>query len=135
MRFSDAITSLEVEVPAGTVLVSKTDLHGKITFVNQAFIDISGFSEEELIGAPHKIVRHPDMPKQAFADLWATAKAGEPWEGPGKKHCKAGSFYWVLANVTPVIEQGETIGFISIRCRPDHAQIEQAGKVYARFRE
>src|ERR1700761_3355832 len=112
MRFSDAITAVEVEVPEGAVLVSKTDLHGRITFVNQAFVDISGYSEEELVGAPHKIVRHPDMPKPAFADLWATVRTGRPWEGLVKNRCKNGSFYWVLANVTPVVENGETVGFI-----------------------
>src|ERR1700761_9048843 len=114
MRLSDAIGALEVEVPAETVLVSKTDLHGRVTFVNQAFVDISGYSEEELVGAPHKIVRHPDMPKPAFADLWATVRTGRPWEGLVKNRCKNGSFYWGLANAPPVVEDGGTGGFLSI---------------------
>ncbi len=135
MRLSDAISALEVEVPAETVLVSKTDLHGRITFVNQAFVEISGYSEEELMGAPHKIVRHPDMPKPAFADLWATVRAGRPWEGLVKNRCKNGSFYWVLANVTPLVENGETVGFISIRCRPDRQQVQAAETLYRTMRE
>src|SRR5579859_80786 len=135
MRHGDAISAIEVEVPEGTVLVSKTDLHGRITFVNQAFIDISGYSEAELVGAPHKIVRHPDMPKEAFADLWATIKEGRPWEGLVKNRRKDGSFYWVLANVTPLVENGETAGYISIRCRPDKRQVEEANAFYVMLRE
>lgn len=135
MRYNDAITAIEVEVPDGVVLVSKTDLHGKIKFVNQAFVDVSGYTEQELVGAPHKIVRHPHMPSEAFADLWATVKAGEPWEGLVKNRCKDGSFYWVLANVTPIIEQGETVGYVSIRCRADRLQVEEAERVYAALRE
>jgi len=135
MRHGDAFTAIEVEVPEETVLVSKTDLHGRITFVNEAFVEISGYSEAELIGAPHKIVRHPEMPKQAFADLWATVRAGRPWEGLVKNRRKDGAFYWVLANVTPIVEKGEVVGYISIRCRPDRRQVEEAGALYAALRE
>jgi len=84
MRINEPVTNREVEVPADRPLVSRTDTGGRIVFVNKAFIDVSGFTAEELIGAPHNIVRHPDMPQAAFADLWATIRQGHPWEGTVK---------------------------------------------------
>ena len=112
------------------MLVSKTDLAGRITFVNQAFVDISGFCEEELMGAPHNLLRHPHMPAVAFADLWNTIKAGRPWEGIVKNRAKSGDHYWVRANVTPEIENGEITGYISIRCAPSRAEIQAAEGLY-----
>ncbi len=116
------------------MLVSRTDPGGRITFVNKAFVDISGFSEEELLGAPHNLVRHPHMPKEAFADLWATVKQGRPWEGLVKNRTKTGDFYWVRANVTPVIEDGRITEYISIRSKPSRAQIAAADQLYAAVR-
>jgi PAS domain S-box-containing protein len=135
MRINEPITDREVELPEDDLLVSKTDLGGKITFVNKAFEAISGFSREELMGAPHNIVRHPHMPKEAFADLWATVKQGRPWEGLVKNRTKSGGFYWVRANVTPVTEDGKVVGFVSIRSRPTRAQVAEAEEIYRQFRE
>ncbi|MBI3444068.1 MAG: PAS domain-containing protein [Magnetospirillum sp.] len=130
MRVNEPITNREIKLPEGTILVSKTDLAGRITFVNQAFIEMSGFTEEELIGAPHNLVRHPHMPAVAFADLWKTIKAGKPWEGIVKNRAKSGDHYWVRANATPEVENGEITGYISIRSAPTRAQIEAAERIY-----
>src|SRR5690349_2477722 len=113
MRDNGPITDREVEMGDGVMLVSGTDAAGRISFANQAFVDISGFSEPELVGSPHNIVRHPHMPEAAFADLWATIKAGNPWDGLVKNRTKNGDFYWVRANVTPVVEGGQITGYIS----------------------
>ncbi len=134
MRDNGPITSREVELKSGDLLVSRTDAGGRITFVNQAFIDISGFTEDELMGAPHNLVRHPHMPKEAFADLWATIKSGKPWEGFVKNRTKTGDYYWVRANITPIMEDGETVGYVSIRSKPGRAQVAEAERVYALFR-
>jgi PAS domain S-box-containing protein len=96
------VTSTEYQFKADALIVSKTDTKGKITQVNDQFIEISGFTEEELIGKPHNIVRHPDMPAEAFGDLWSTLKAGKPWTGAVKNRRKNGDYYWVLASATPV---------------------------------
>jgi aerotaxis receptor len=93
MRVNQPITTREIHFPADAPLVSRTDPGGRITFVNRAFIAVSGFTQDELIGSPHNLVRHPDMPKEAFADLWSTLKAGRPWEGMVKNRTKTGDFY------------------------------------------
>ncbi|WP_158283972.1 methyl-accepting chemotaxis protein [Azospirillum sp. TSO22-1] len=134
MRDNGPITNREVELGDGDLIVSRTDPKGKITFVNKTFVDISGFSEEELIGAPHNILRHPHMPAGAFADLWATIKAGRPWEGLVKNRTKSGDHYWVRANVTPTLENGQITGYISIRSKPSRAQIAEAERIYELFR-
>lgn len=135
MRDNGAVTGREIELGNEDHLVSRTDKGGRITFVNQAFIDISGFSEEELLGAPHNLVRHPGMPKEAFHDLWETIKSGQPWEGLVKNRCKNGDHYWVRANVTPLSEDGEIAGFISIRTKPSRAEIAAAEAAYAAIRD
>ncbi len=134
MRVNEPVTNHEVFLPEGETIVSRTDAGGRITFVNKAFLDISGFTAEELIGAPHNIVRHPDMPREGFADLWKTIKAGRPWEGLVKNRTKSGDFYWVQANVTPVIEDGRITGYISIRLRPPREKVLAAEAAYARIR-
>ena len=131
MRRNEPVTQHEVIVPDGEPLVSRTDTGGRITFVNRTFVNVSGFTEDELLGAPHNTVRHPAMPQAAFASLWATIKAGRPWDGLVKNRTKSGDFYWVRANVTPVIENGEVTGFISIRSKPARAQIAAAEIAYA----
>jgi len=134
MRDNGPVTNHEVLIPEDEPLVSRTDPGGRIVFVNEAFVKISGFERAELIGAPHNIVRHPGMPKQAFADLWSTVKAGRPWEGLVKNRTKTGDFYWVRANVTPVIEAGKLEGFVSIRSRPSRPEVAAAEAAYARLR-
>jgi PAS domain S-box-containing protein len=115
MKNNQPVTQREIAFPPNTYLVSRTDLKGIITYANDAFVDISGFSREELIGSSHNIVRHPDMPQAAFADLWATVKQGLPWRGLVKNRCKNGDFYWVDAFVTPIKQDGRTIGYQSVR--------------------
>ncbi|GEO38491.1 PAS domain S-box-containing protein [Skermanella aerolata] len=133
MRNNGPVINQEVELDEGDLLVSRTNAGGTITFVNKKFVEISEFSEQELVGAPHNIVRHPDMPVEAFADLWATINDGKPWEGLVKNRTKSGKYYWVRANVTPLIEDGEISGFISIRSKPARAQVEAADQAYARI--
>ena len=135
MRVNEPITPNEQDVPDGQPLVSRTDPAGRITFVNRTFTAVSGYSEAELLGAPHNLVRHPHMPPAAFANLWATIKAGNPWDGLVKNRTKTGDFYWVRANVTPVIEGGRVTGYISIRSKPTRAQIDNAERSYAAIRE
>ena len=135
MRVNEPITDREIVMEDGVLLVSRTDTGGRITFVNKAFVDISGYTEAELIGAPHNLIRHPHMPKEAFADLWATIKDGRPWEGLVKNRTKSGDFYWVRANVTPVIEEGKVTGFISIRTKPSREQVAATERLYADIRE
>src|SRR5580698_5919189 len=131
MRLNEQINSIETEVTGDAPLVSRTDPAGRIAFANHVFVDVSGFTEEELIGAPHNIVRHPHMPAQAFANLWATIKAGRPWDGLVKNRSKSGDFYWVRANVTPVIENSQVTGYISIRSRPARDAVAAAERSYA----
>ena len=134
MRVNEPITGHEVEMPDNELLVSRTDAAGRITFVNAAFTAISGYSEAELIGAPHNLIRHPHMPPEAFADLWATIEAGRPWEGFVKNRAKNGDYYWVRANVTPVTEDGRITGYISIRFKPSRQQVAAVDRLYASFR-
>ncbi|MCE3604149.1 methyl-accepting chemotaxis protein [Massilia sp. P8910] len=135
MRNNLPVTGIEYELREGQSIVSKTDTKGIITYVNASFIEVSGFAEDELVGKPHNLVRHPDMPADAFADLWRSMKAGRPWTGVVKNRRKNGDFYWVVANVTPVKENGQVAGFMSVRTRPTRAQIEGAGALYKRFKE
>jgi methyl-accepting chemotaxis protein/aerotaxis receptor len=135
MRVNEPVTDQEVLLPDGELLVSRTDTGGRIEFANKAFVDISGFSEQELFGAPHNIVRHPDMPKEAFQDLWATIKSGQSWEGLVKNRTKTGDFYWVRANVTPIMEDGKPAGFISIRSKPSREDVAAAETLYASMRQ
>ncbi len=133
MRSNLPVTAVEHELSEGAFIVSTTDPHGTITFVNDEFVRVSGFSREELLGQPHNLVRHPDMPAGAFADLWSTVKAGRPWQGFVKNRCKNGDFYWVDANVTPVREEGAIIGYVSIRSKPSRSQVGEAELLYGRM--
>jgi methyl-accepting chemotaxis protein len=135
MRINQPVTDNEVKIHENTLIVSKTDLKGRITYVNRDFLEVSGFSEKELIGEPHNIVRHPDMPVEAFQDLWDTLKAGRPWTGYVKNRCKNGDYYWVLANATPIWENGEIAGYMSVRRKPDPATVVQVEELYRKFRE
>ncbi len=135
MRTNLPVTQNEVNLTDGTLIVSKTDLKGRITYINRDFLDVSGFTEQELIGEPHNIVRHPDMPAEAFEDLWNTLKEGRPWTGYVKNRCKNGDFYWVLANATPIWEGGQVAGYMSVRRKADPAAVAQADAIYRKFRE
>ena len=112
-------------------IISQTDLKGKITFYNDAFLQISGFSKSELKGVSHSILRHPDMPKEAFAELWKNLSSGKPWMGLVKNKCKNGDFYWVCAYVSPIFDKnGEITGYQSVRVAPERDQIQRAEKIY-----
>jgi aerotaxis receptor len=120
----------EVEFPADEQLVSTTDLRGVITYANPAFCRIAGYPVEELVGHNHNLVRHPDMPKAAFADLWARLKEGKPWRGMVKNRCKDGRYYWVDAYVTPIYEGGIVSGYQSVRCKPEPQLKRVANQTY-----
>lgn len=135
MRKNYPITQVETRVRADQYLISKTDTRGIITYANPAFIEISGFSHEELVGQPHNIIRHPDMPPAAFKDLWDTLQAGKPWTGMVKNRRKDGGYYWVLANATPIVENGEVTGYASVRTSPTREQIEEAEALYQSINE
>ncbi|WP_411877563.1 methyl-accepting chemotaxis protein [Polaromonas sp. YR568] len=135
MRTNLPVTQLEVALRKADSIVSKTDLSGNIQYINPYFVEVSGFSEAELMGAPQNIIRHPDMPKEAFADMWATLKRGVPWTGLVKNRCKNGDHYWVLANVTPIRENGKAVGYMSVRTVPGQAEVRAVEGVYRQFRE
>jgi aerotaxis receptor len=130
MRSNLPVTHVEYVLADTDVIVSKTDLHGNITYVNRDFVRISGFGEDELIGAPQNIVRHPDMPAEAFADLWRTIQSGKAWTGLVKNRCKNGDHYWVEASAAPVIENGKITGYASIRLKPGREQVQAAEGAY-----
>ncbi|MBP8169262.1 MAG: Cache 3/Cache 2 fusion domain-containing protein [Azonexus sp.] len=135
MRNNLPVTNVEIQLDAHTLIVSKTDLKGQITYINKDFIDISGFTEAELIGQPHNIVRHPDMPVEAYIDMWADLKDGRPWTGLVKNRCKNGDHYWVAANATPLRENGQVVGFMSVRRKVSPQQIQAADAAYRAIRE
>ena len=135
MKMNLPVTSNEKILDDNALIVTKTDLKGQITYVNRDFIDISGYSEQELMGEPHNMVRHPDMPPEAFKDLWDTLKQGRPWTGYVKNRCKNGDFYWVLANAALIVEQGKVSGYISVRRKADPKVTAKVGEVYRQFRE
>jgi PAS domain S-box-containing protein len=134
MRMNLPVTTNEYPLSDDTLIVSKTDTKGKLTYFNDQFVAASGFTEEELMGQPHNIVRHPDMPPEAFADLWDTLKAGKPWAGAVKNRRKNGDFYWVLASATPIFENGTVTGYMSIRTKLPAEQRAEAEHVYALLR-
>ena len=135
MKTNLPITQSEVKFPEGHYIVSRTDLKGTITYANETFINVSGFTREELIGKNHNIVRHPDMLPAAFAWLWDTIKKGRPWRGMVKNRCKNGDFYWVDALVVPVMKNKEIIGYMSVRHEPTRQQIAEAEAFYQKMKE
>ena len=118
MKINEPCTDHEVKLRKDQELVTKTNLKGIITYTNPDFVEVSGFTEAELVGQNHNIVRHPDMPVEAFKDLWDTLKLGRPWNKLVKNRCKNGDYYWVKANVTPVFSNGEIVEYMSVRTRP-----------------
>ena len=123
-------TEIETPYPDGKLIVSTTTPDGIITHVNQSFIEMSGFSEEELIGAPHSILRHPDMPPAAFKDLWDTVDTGVKWQGFVKNLRKGGGYYWVKATVIPNIRNDKLTGYTSVRRKPSRTKVDECIKLY-----
>lgn len=130
MRLNHPITNDETEVLEDQYLISKTDLKGRITFCNPTFTQISGFTHEELMGKPHNIVRHPDMPPAIFKEMWETLEARKPWVGVVKNRRKEGGFYWVLATAMPIIQNGQCVGYASVRVKPRPEQVRAAEAFY-----
>ena len=134
MRMNLPVSHQEYVYPEGMTLVSTTDLQSRITYCNPAFIEVSGYTRDELIGQPHNLIRHPDMPSEAFRDLWATVQSGQPWSGMVKNRRKNGDHYWVVANVTPIQSDGQVTGYMSVRTRPTRAQVDAAEGLYVTMR-
>ena len=135
MRNNQPISQCEIELKEDDFLVSRTDLKGRITYTNPAFIEISGYTHDELIGAPHNLVRHPDMPPAAFENFWQTVQGGDTWRGLVKNRCKNGDHYWVDASVTPIIEDEQVVGYASVRVQASREAIKRAEQAYAEIRE
>ncbi|MGP4955128.1 methyl-accepting chemotaxis protein [Pseudomonas helleri] len=133
MRNNQPITQRERTFPAQQRLISTTDTKGVITYCNDDFVDISGFSRDELVRAPHNLVRHPDVPSAVFEHMWSTLKKGMPWMGIVKNRCKSGDHYWVNAYVTPVFENERVVGYESVRVKPTAEQIRRAEALYQRL--
>ncbi|QQX79148.1 methyl-accepting chemotaxis protein [Shewanella sp. KX20019] len=132
-RNNASLVKQEVKLTSADQLISSTDKQGVVTYVNQRFVEISGYSEQELLGHNHNIVRHPDMPKAAFKEMWEKLAAGQSWRGMVKNRCKNGDFYWVDAFVSPLFEQGKLVGYQSVRVAPKTKYINKAQQVYQRI--
>ncbi|MDD2924956.1 PAS domain-containing protein [Rhodoferax sp.] len=126
-------TELEVPFPLGRLIVSRTDLAGVITHANDAFVEMSGYSRDELIGSPHHILRHPDMPKIAFKGLWEDLKAGKKWHGYVKNLRKDGAYYWVYATAVPNIRNGVIVGYTSVRRKPSRTRVNELIPLYQQW--
>jgi len=135
LRTNLPVSGHEFPVPSRQPLVSVTDLKGRITYCNHAFVEVSGFARDELLGQPHNLVRHPDMPEEAFRDLWQTIQSGRPWTGMVKNRRKNGDHYWVQANATPMKDGERIVGYLSVRTCPERAAVEAAEALYARMRD
>ena len=129
------VTQREYTLDADTTLMSTTDLQSYITHANDTFSQVSGFDLDELIGQPHNLVRHPDMPKAAFADMWYTLKQGEPWSGIVKNRRRNGDHYWVRANAAPMVRNGKVTGYMSIRTRATQEEIDAVTPLYKAIQE
>ena len=125
------VTDVETRFPTGELIVSQTDRDGMITTCNEAFVIMSGFTKEELIGAPHAILRHPDMPRAAYQDLWSTVQQGKRWSGYVKILRADGGYYWVYATVIPKVRNGQILGHTSVRREPSRDKVAEMEKLYA----
>jgi aerotaxis receptor len=135
MKINLPVTEVERDYPASTTIISTTDLKGIITGINDDFKRVSGFCDEELLKKNHNVVRHPDMPPEAFADVWATLKRNEPWMGIVKNRCQNGDHYWVDAFIMPMFENGQVIGYESVRVKPCRHYVARAEALYKAIRE
>jgi aerotaxis receptor len=136
MRNNGPVTNAEYVLPDGEVIITHTDTDSRITYANPAFLTSSEFALEECLGQPQNLVRHPDMPREAFADLWATIRQGKSWTGIVKNRRKSGGFYWVRANVTPMMDgSGRIVGYMSVRTKPTREEVTIAERAYAAIRE
>lgn len=135
MRNNQPVTQREYPVSENATLMSTTDLDGNIIYANEDFVEASGFSVDELVGQPHNIVRHPDIPSEVFKDMWRTLKQGSVWTGIVKNRRKNGDYYWVRANVTPIIRQGKIQSFMSVRTCAKKEEIAQASALYNGFNQ
>jgi len=134
MRMNLPVTQQDFDYPSDQMLVSTTDTKGNIAHCNHAFVAVSGFTYEELIGQSHNLVRHPDMPPEAYKDMWQTIGRGRPWTGMIKNRRKNGDHYWVQANVTPILDKGKPKGYMSVRIKPNREQVQGAETLYAQMR-
>jgi len=130
MRMNLPVTQRELDFPGDQMLVSVTDTKGFITHANRAFVAVSGYSYDELVGQNHNLIRHPDMPAAGFKDLWRTVGRGLPWTGVVKNRAKNGDHYWVVANVTPILEHGKPVAYMSVRTKPSRQQIDATEALY-----
>ncbi|AOP32443.1 chemotaxis protein [Leptospira tipperaryensis] len=132
MRKNLPVTNREIQIPPKAVLISRTDIKGRISYVSQDFADISGFSEKEMLGEPHNLIRHPDVPPYVYQEMWETIQSGNPWNGVVKNRAKSGDHYWVDATITPVMSDGIVTGYMSVRKK---ASTKQIGKAESLFKE
>jgi len=135
MRVNLPVTNNEYDFPADELLMSSTDTRGVLTHCNAPFARVSGFTMEELMGQPHNMIRHPDMPPEAYKDMWSTIGHGRSWTGFVKNRRKNGDFYWVQAHVTPIMRNGKPVGYLSVRTKPTREQVQAAEALYARIKQ
>ena len=135
MRNNQPVTQREYALSEETVLISRSDLKGNVTYANPTFVEVSGYSRDELIGAPHNLLRHPDMPEAAYADFWKTIQSGETWQGVVKNRRKNGDHYWVHATVAPLRDGERIVGYTSVRRKAAGDAVARAEKSYAEIRE
>lgn len=127
------VSQREIPYPDGRLIISRTDLQGLITHANEAFVELSGYTREELIGQPHCVLRHPDMPRAAFKDLWDTVAAGKKWHGYVKNLRKDGAHYWVYATAVPNVRNGQIVGYTSVRRKPSRKKIAEMSALYQQW--
>lgn len=135
MRINEPVTDREFRFSSNSTLMSTTDTQSHITYANAAFISVSGFDRVELLGQPHNMVRHPDMPQECFQDMWETLRAGKSWTALVKNRRKDGDHYWVRANATPVIRGGKVTGYMSVRTCATDDEVSSAAWLYAGLRK
>ena len=135
MQYNSSNFLIEYEVPSTELIISRTDLNGNITFANEMFLYISGYNKDELIGKPHSILRHPDMPKAVFEELWKTIKETNKWEGIVKNLRKDNGYYWVYAEISGVFKDGKLVEYKSLRIPISVQQKKQAQSLYDKIKK